>query len=113
MGPEGEALLRAAVFDRPSIAIIIGSQTNNNVATFPALLYGWALQENTGTNPAQINIYDSPTQSGLIVAGIAFSAGQSVRDSFGQHPVFLKNGCSTVTAIGQVVGAIWLVPVDW
>lgn len=86
-------------FPTPAVAGPIGGRVK---------LFGYSLQESTGTSPAQVNLYDSTAASGWIAVPIPLTAGQGAEDWFGPQGLTFRNGLFIAIASGSVLGSIFI-----
>lgn len=75
-----------------------------------ALLRGWAFQENTGTDPATLEIWDGTGTNGLLVAPISLKAGQSTRDYLPGAGIEIRVGVFFTVTAGELFGSLWVSP---
>jgi hypothetical protein len=69
-------------------------------------LIGWALRNESSSNPANIDIYDGADASGIPTFPITLAANESVRDLFPQDGVEMRNAVYINITSGQVGGSV-------
>lgn len=81
---------------------------NKQIYVGECLLQGWGIKETTGTNTAEVDIYDAANAagaSGIPTVPITLLANESDRD--GNLNLRIKNGIFITISSGAVEGTIW------
>lgn len=77
-------------------------------ATLEVPLMGWSVSETTGLAAASFDLYDGLDATGIMIASIALTAGQSTRDYLGPWGIMLRTGLFLDMLTGTVKGSVWL-----
>lgn len=72
-------------------------------------LYGWSFVETSGTDIAEIDLYDGSSNNGNLLVPITLSPGQSTRDWLGKPGLRVQGGVFADLVAGSVRGSIWVV----
>lgn len=76
------------------------------------LLRGWSFLETTGTDTAEVDIYDGDVGADLLVAAISLSAGESTRDYPPGAGIMIRTFAFVYVVSGSVRGSLWLTPIS-
>jgi hypothetical protein len=68
---------------------------------------GWTFRETTGAAPADMQLIDGSSNTGVIIAEITLSPGQSIRDVTGYLAVVCLRGIWVQVNSGTVRGSVW------
>lgn len=74
------------------------------------LLVGWSFIETTGAAVAELALYDGSSNGGALIADIALSAGESVRDLISGAGLACYTSLFLDVVAGSIRGAVWTHP---
>lgn len=81
--------------------------TDVNLITRGGRLYGWAFQEMTGTDRAELELVNGQSNNGDTIVPITLSAGQSTRDWLGRPGLRITGGVRLNVISGEVSAVIY------
>jgi len=87
--------------------VFAASAQSGALATKRTAVCGWSFREVTGSAPADMQLMDGQNNTGLVIAEITLTQGQSIRDVTGDWPVLCLRGIWVQVNSGTVRGSVW------
>lgn len=97
----------------PILAINIpATSTDLAFVTRGGRLFGWAVEESTGSATAKLELMDGTSNNGQRIVPITLLANESTRDVWGKPGVLIQTGVWLHLVAGSVRGTIYFLPLS-
>ena len=80
--------------------------------TTPAILFGFAVANASGSATAELDIYDATGTGGAPLFPITLAANESTREWFGERGLLMHSGIFLNVSSGEVKGSVFFVPMS-